>query len=222
MRILAVSAHPDDETLGCGGTLIKHRASGDSISWLIATVAHEPQWSAEVIRKKAAETDRVAAQYGIQQTYKLGLPTGRLDTVPQGDVMHHIGKAVEEARPEVVYLVHGGDIHTDHVALFNATMSVLKPFHMRRLGVRRVLSYEVLSSTEAAPPRPERAFIPQVFSDISATLEEKLKVLALYESEVQAENMPRHPSAVRALARYRGAAIGVEFAEAFMLIRESM
>src|SRR5215210_373795 len=152
MNVLAISAHPDDETLGCGGTLLKHRAAGDSIYWVIATVCHEPQWSASLIARKAEEVDRVAAAYGAER-FKYGFLNARLDTIPIGELMRPIEKTVDDIRPEIVYLLHGGDIHTDHYALFTASMSVLKPFYMRKRGVRRVLGYETLSSTDAAPAR---------------------------------------------------------------------
>ena len=90
----------------------------------------------------------------------------------------------------------------------------------QRFGVRRVLSYEVLSSTDAAPPHPNAAFIPNVFSDVTSHIEGKLEIMALYETEIQSDPMPRSMSVIRALARYRGATIGAEYAEAFMLVRE--
>jgi len=219
MNVLAVSAHPDDETLGCGGTLLKHRAAGDKLFWVIATVCHEPQWPAAVIERKAAEVDRVAAAYEAQP-FKLGFLNARLDTVPVGDLMRPIETLVDDIKPEIVYLLHGGDIHTDHHALSIAMMSVLKPFYMMRRGVRRVLGYETLSSTDAAPPGAGRMFVPNVFSDITPYLERKLDIMRLYETEIQAEPMPRSPSAIRALARFRGSTINTEYAEAFALIRE--
>lgn len=219
MNVLAISAHPDDETLGCGGTLLKHRAAGDSIFWIIATVCHEPQWSAGVIERKAHEVERVAAVYGAERI-KFGFKNARLDTIAIGELMKPIERAVDDIKPEVVYVVSGGDIHTDHLALFTATMSVFKPFYMKRRGVRRVLGFETLSSTDAAPPRAERAFVPNVFSEITPYMDAKLDVMALYETEVQPEPMPRSPSAIRALARYRGSTISTEYAEAFALIHE--
>ena len=219
-NILVISVHPDDETLGCGGTMLKHRAQGDTLYWLIVTQAHEPQWSPDVIERKAAEVERVAAAYGIQQYSRLGFPTIRLDTVPQADLIDGIRDYIAQVRPQTVYLIHRGDVHTDHHAVFVATMSVLKPFYMAQPGVRRVLSYETLSSTEAAPPHHTRAFIPTVYSDITPYVDRKIEIMGLYESEAQPEPMPRSPSAIRALARYRGATIGVEYAEAFVLVRE--
>ena len=219
MNVLAISAHPDDETLGCGGTLLKHKAAGDSIFWIIATVCHEPQWSAAVIDRKAEEVERVAEAFGAKR-YKLGFPNARLDTIGTGELMRPIEKIVDEISPEIVYLLHGGDIHTDHHALFDASMSVLKPFYMKRRGIRRVLGYETLSSTDAAPQRGERMFMPNVYSDITPFLEQKLDVMRLYETEIHKEPMPRSPSAIRALARFRGSTISAEYAEAFTLIRE--
>ncbi len=142
--------------------------------------------------------------------------------MPQSDLIAAIRDVITPIKPQVVYLVHSGDIHTDHHATFLATMSVLKPFYMTQLGVRRVLSYETLSSTEATPPHPARAFVPDVYSDITPYIDRKIEIMGLYESEAQPELMPRGPSAIRALARYRGATIGVEYAEAFKLIREIM
>jgi hypothetical protein len=101
-------------------------------------------------------------------------------------------------------------------------MSVLKPFYMTQLGVRRVLSYETLSSTEAAPPDPARAFVPEIFSDITPYLDRKIEIMALYESEAQPALMPRAPSGIQSKARQRGATIGIEYAEAFKLIWEIM
>jgi LmbE family N-acetylglucosaminyl deacetylase len=221
MNVLAISAHPDDETLGCGGTLLKHRNAGDSLFWIIATVCHEPQWSAETIERKAVEVERVAKAYGAQ-CFKLGFLNARLDTVAVGELMKPIEGLVDDIRPEVVYVLHGGDIHTDHHALSLAVMSVLKPFYMMRRGVRRVLGYETLSSTDAAPPGAGRMFVPNIYSDITPHLEEKLDIMRLYETEIHAEPMPRSPSAIRALARFRGSTINTEYAEAFALIRELM
>ncbi len=158
--------------------------------------------------------------YKMQQFFKLGFPTIRLDTIPLADLIGRIRDVIQEVKPEVVYLVHGGDVNSDHAVVFKATMSVLKTFYMRKWGVRRVLSYETLSSTEAAPPQPDRAFVPNVYRDITPYIEQKVEIMGLYESETHSDPWPRGPSAIRALARYRGASIGVDYAEAFMLIRE--
>jgi len=220
MNVIAISVHPDDETLGCGGTLLRHRAAGDQVSWLVVTQASEPQWPAEIIERKAAEVRAVADAYGMSRTVKLGFPTVRLETIPQADLMERIREALVDLQPETLYLVHDGDVHTDHHVVFQATLCVVKAFYMNKLGVRRVLSYETLSSTEAAPPQSHRAFVPTVYRDITPHLDRKIEIMGLYASESQPDPLPRGPSAIRALARYRGATIGVDYAEAFVLIRD--
>ena len=220
MNVLAISAHPDDETLGCGGTLLRHRADGDNLHWIVVTQAHTPKWSQEVIDRKAAEVTAAATAYSMQSVQKLGMPTIRLDTVPLEEIISGLGRIIEKIRPEIVYLPHQGDVHTDHHAVFLGAMSVMKAFRMRALGVKRVLSFETLSSTEAAPPLAPRAFVPNVYTDISKHIDRKIEIMNMFASETQPDPFPRGPSAIRALGRFRGASIGVEYAEAFMLIRE--
>lgn len=220
MRVLVIAPHPDDETLGCGGSLLKHQANGDSLSWLVATRGHEPQWSAELLEQKENEISAVANAYGFENTLRLNFPTIKLDNLSLDEVIGAIRDAINDAAPDCVYLNHFGDVHSDHRVVFEATMSVLKPFYHNQHGVKRVLSYEILSSTDALPPHPARAFVPNVFTDVTEFLERKLEIMSLYQSELQPFPLPRALDSLRGLARYRGATIGAQFAEAFMLVRE--
>ena len=220
MRILVIAPHPDDETLGCGGSLLKHKSKGDSLSWLIATRGHEPQWSAELLERKETEIANVSAAYGFENTFRLSFPTIKLDTIPLDEIIVAIRDAVTDCKPDVVYLNHFGDVHSDHRVVFEATLAVLKPFYSGKHGVKKILSYEVLSSTDAAPLNPARMFVPNVFNDVTDFWEKKLEIMALYESELQEYPLPRALDSLRALGRVRGATIGAEFAEAFMLVRE--
>jgi N-acetylglucosamine malate deacetylase 1 len=220
MKVLIISVHPDDEALGCAGSILRHGARGDEVHWLIVTQTYQPRWPEEVTARKAKEVETVAAAYGMKSVTRLGFPTAKLDVVPQGELIASLAKAIEAVRPEWIYLVHDGDVHTDHHVIFTATMCVLKAFYMKKLGVRRVMSYETLSSTDAAPPQYQRAFVPTIYHDISPCLERKLGIMRMFETEAQPDPFPRGSSAIRALARYRGATVAVEYAEAFMLIRE--
>lgn len=219
MKVLVVSVHPDDETLGCAGSILKHRAAGDEVSWLIVTAPFEPKWKLSEIECKAREVDAVAAALDVSRVIRLGFGSTTLDTVPQSDLMAAIRGAVEKTSPETVYLINRSDIHSDHGAVFEAVMAVLKAFHSRST-VRRILCYETLSSTDAAPALLERAFVPNTFSNITPYIEKKLSTMQLYESEHQPYPQPRSVETIRALGRVRGATIGVEYAEAFMLLRE--
>jgi N-acetylglucosamine malate deacetylase 1 len=220
MRILAIAPHPDDETLGCGATLLKHKAQGDTLFWLIVTRGHEPQWPAELIARKDAEIKKVCDAFGFEQVFPLGFPTIKLDTIPLDEIIVALRNAIDAAKPECVYLNHSGDVHSDHRVVFEATMSVLKPFYSSRTGVRRVLSYETPSSTEAMPAGVGNSFAPNVFNDVTPHLARKLEIMSMYETEQQPFPLPRSSESLQALARYRGSTIGAEFAEAFMLVRE--
>ena len=218
MRVLSIAPHPDDETLGCGGALLKHKAAGAAIFWLVVTRGHEPQWSGEVLEQKEREIAAVKNAYGFDELFRANLPTIRLDTLPLEDLINGIRESITTARPDIVYLNHFGDIHSDHRAVFEATMSVLKPFYSH--GVKRILSYEIPSSTDAMAPHPSRAFVPNVFIDISKFIDRKLEIMSLYGTEVHQYPMPRSLDSIKALARFRGSTIGVEYAEAFSLVRE--
>jgi LmbE family N-acetylglucosaminyl deacetylase len=220
MRVLAIAPHPDDETLGCGGTLFKHKIAGDELSWLIVTKGEAGQWPAELLEKKRQEIDEVAGAYGFEQVVRLGLPAARLDVLPLEEVIHAIRGALKETRPELVYLNHRADVHSDHRVVFQAAMSAMKPFDTNAHGVKRILSYETLSSTDAMAPDCSGSFVPGVFSDITGQIEAKLELMSKYESEIQASPLPRSLDSIRALARVRGATIGVQYAEAFQLVRE--
>ena len=217
-RITVISVHPDDETLGCGGTLLRHAAAGDRLSWVIVTAGWEPKHPRDLIAAKAAEVDRVAKAYGMTDVRRLGLPTTRLRELPMQQIVDAIGPAIEAVDADTIYTVHGGDVHTDHQAVFESISIVCKPFR-NKPRPRRILSFETLSSTDAAFPGPG-PFTPTVFVDITPHIDRKVEIMAMFATETQQYPQPRSAESIRALARYRGGSIGREYAEAFVLLRE--
>jgi len=219
MKILSISVHPDDETLGCGGTLIKHKNCGDDIFWLILTDASEKLgYSQEFVTKRQKQIKAVSQKYQFSKTYSLSLPTTKLHQVDFSEIITKISSVIQEIQPEVIYTVNRSDIHTDHQVAAKAVMSSTKSF--RNHFIKRILMYECISETEISPPLPENIFIPQVYSDISGFLEKKIEIMKIYESELQESPLPRSVENMKALARFRGSTVSVEYAEAFMLCRE--
>lgn len=218
MIVLSVAVHPDDETLGCGGALLKHSRAGDSLHWLILTKACAPDYSEQEIERQRRQVDAVRHAYPFETVDWLSYCTAKLEAVPLRDLAHGIQDAVDRLRPGVVYIPHRSDAHSDHRMAFEALQAVFKTFHVRSRGLQRLLSCEVLSETEAAFAKEAGAFAPNTFVDIGDVLERKLEIMGLYISEVQTGHLPRSASSIRALARYRGAALGIEYAEAFMTL----
>jgi len=220
MKVLAIAVHPDDETLGCGGALLRMAAEGASLHWLLLTSIHPSFGTPAEAARQERQVEAVREAYPFATLDWLRHPTAELERVPMGQLVSQIREVVARVRPELVFIPNRSDAHSDHRIAFQASHAVLKSFHLKSLGVRRVLLCEIISETDAAAPLAENAFVPNVFVDISATLERKLELMAQFQSEVQPEPLPRSLSAIRAQARFRGATMAVPYAEAFMLLRE--
>lgn len=217
--ILVVAPHPDDETLGCGGTLLRHTNEGDAVHWLIVThILEDLGFSEDQIATREREIQDVAHRYGVTGVTNLGFPTARLDAVPMGDLVEAIGKVIREVEPETVYVPYRNDIHTDHPIVFDAVASCTKWF--RYPSVQRVLAYETLSETDFVIDPDASKFHPNVFVDVTDHLDAKIEIMRLYESEVGEHPFPRSEKSLRALATLRGSASGYPAAEGFMLLRQ--
>jgi len=217
-RILVVAPHPDDETIGCGGTLLRHKARGHEIAWVLVTgICEAHGWPPGTVQRRDAEIEKVRQLYGFDVTYRLGFPTTRLDTLPIGDIVAAMSTAFAEFKPEEVLVPHRSDAHTDHKIVFDAAAACTKWF--RYPTVRRVLAYETLSETDMALGL-SGCFKANSFANITDFLERKLEIMQVYESEVGMFPFPRSLEALRALAALRGAGAGYAAAEAFELLRE--
>lgn len=216
-NVIVISAHPDDEILGLGGTLVRHRDAHDSLNWIIATNIFEHQgFSKNRIEKRQAEIELVAQQLKMK-TFKLELPTMTLSPSDLQTLIPVISEIFQKTQPERVYVINRSDAHSDHRVLFDAVMACTKSF--RYPFIRDVWMYECLSETEFAPPLPEKAFIPNCYVDVSMQMEEKLQLMRIYESELEEHPFPRSERNIKALATFRGATVGVEYAEAFQILK---
>jgi len=216
--VLVVAPHPDDETLGCGGTLLRHRLEGDRIHWLIATSMGDTEYPHAQVAERNAEIDGVANAFSFTSVHQLGLPAAGVDRVTRADVVRAIGRVFQLVMPSVVYLPYAGDAHSDHATIFHASASCTKWFRFE--SITEVLVYETLSETDAGIDPDSRGFRPQLFVDISSQLEEKLRIMTIYRSELEDFPFPRSIEAIRALAMWRGAAMGAHAAESFIILRQ--
>ncbi len=217
-NIIVVSAHPDDEVIGAGGTLLKHRANGDKIHWLIITNVFEDKgFSKERVESRAKEIEKVAGLFGMSSVHQLNYPTMMLSSSSLLTMVPEISAVFNEVKPEIVYCVNRSDAHSDHRVTFDAVMACTKSF--RYPFVKQVLMYECISETEFGANLAENVFLPNYFVDISAYFTKKMEITAVYESEIGMHPFPRNTRNIEAIATFRGATAGVEYAEAFQLVK---
>lgn len=215
-KILVVAPHPDDETLGCGGTILRDKLEGHELFWAIATEPSEALgWSAGQIKRRDLEIKMVAEKYHFSKVFNLHLPAIKLDTLPLTDIIKKISDIYETIKPEIIYMPCLFDVHTDHQIIGKALQSTYKWF--RYSHIKRVLMYETPSETEFNFIE-KRVFKPNVFIDISESLEEKIEIMKLYKSEFGKHPFPRSEKLIRALATLRGSQSGFDAAEGFELV----
>lgn len=218
MNILVIAPHADDEILGVGGTMAKYIDEGSNVYVCVVTRPKEPVFKDELLDIIRNETASAHGYLSVSDTYYLDFPAVMLETVPRYELNAAILNIVERVRPDTVYIPHFGDMQRDHQLVAEAAMVALRPRGQH--PVKKVLAYETLSETEWNIPHAANAFIPNVYYDISEFMEQKIKAMAYYQSQLGEFPNPRSADAIRALAKYRGSTIHVQAAEAFMLVRE--
>lgn len=218
-KVIVIAVHPDDETLGCGGTLLRHKAEGDEIYWLIITnITEKDGWEKKFVDKRQDEIDEVSNRFGFKKTLKLDFPTTKLDQVPKGELINAISSIFNEVKPNIVYLPNRSDVHSDHQISFQAAYSCTKSF--RYPFIEKILMMETLSETDFAPALADTAFIPNLYVNIEDYFDKKIEIFKCFESEVMTGPFPRSIETIRSLAILRGSSISKKYAEAFQLLKE--
>ncbi|MDC1317219.1 PIG-L family deacetylase [Flavobacteriaceae bacterium] len=218
MNIVIISAHPDDETLGAGGTMLKHKEGGDKLYWIITTkMKIKDGFSKKRIDLRNKEIQKVSDHYGIEKTFQLDYSTMSLNSESVNQIIPEVSDIFRKIEPNVIYCVNRTDAHSDHKYTFESIMACTKSF--RFPSIKKVLLYECISETEFAPAIPERIFQPNYFVDISKYFHKKIDIMKIYESELDEHPFPRSLKNIEALSVFRGATAGVYYAEAFQLIK---
>jgi LmbE family N-acetylglucosaminyl deacetylase len=217
--VLVVAPHPDDETLGCGGSLLRHRAVGDAVHWLIATETDPSAgFTPERPVEREQEIQSVSARYAFTGVHRLGVASTRLDVEPLGDLVEGVMGVFQKVHPEVVYVPYRDDVHSDHRVVFEAVQACCKSFRSPQL--REVLAYETLSETGFSLAPGAAAFRPTLYVDVTPYLDEKIDIMRVYSSELGTHPFPRSERTIRALATLRGAECGCEAAEGFLVLKQ--
>ncbi|MCD5401737.1 PIG-L family deacetylase [candidate division NPL-UPA2 bacterium] len=223
-KILVIAAHPDDEVLGCGATIAKYSQGGAEVHVVILAeglTSRDNQREREKHATGLSELAQAAQEankiLGVSSVTLHDFPDNRLDSLARLDVIKIVEGFIDQHKPEVVYTHHAGDVNIDHRRIHDAVVAACRP--VPHHPVKRLLFFEVPSSTEWQPPGSAPYFAPNWFEDVSGTLGLKLKALKAYQSEMRPWPHARSLEALEHLARWRGASVGVAAAEAFVLGR---
>ena len=211
-RILVIAAHPDDELLGCGGTIALHTRAGDHVTAAIACEGESLHYG-EDTEEQRTHIEAAAKVLGMEQTRLLGFPDQKLDKITLTEIITPLEMLVREVRPKTIYCQHGGDINRDHELLFKALLVATRP---TETFIESIYAFDTASSTEWAFPR---TFIPDTWVDISSTLHVKLEAMNCYKRELREYPHPRSLQALEFRAKAWGNQICLEAAEVFMTVR---
>ncbi|OLO35890.1 GlcNAc-PI de-N-acetylase [Alkalihalophilus pseudofirmus] len=224
--ILVIAAHPDDEVLGCGGTIAKHAKAGDEVHVVILAEGltsrkneRDRTFYSNQLSKLALAAEKANKVLGVSSLKLYDLPDNRMDSIDRLDVTKLIEQIVDKHKPHIIYSHHIGDVNIDHRCIHQAVVTACRPIPFKH-KVNELLFFEVPSSTEWQPSGSAHPFVPNWYVDVSETLDLKLKALKEYESEMRDWPHPRSILAVDYLAKWRGASTGVNAAEAFILGRK--
>jgi len=216
-KIIVIAPHPDDETFGCGGFLLKEKKFGSKIYWInITSITEKYGWQKDKIIKRNKEIIKVANKYKFDSYFNLDYPTTKLDTFSINDIIENLSAVILKIKPNIILIPNAYDIHTDHQITAKAAIACTKWF--RYPFIKKCLSYETLSETHLS--QGPKFFKPNVFIDITKNLDKKIEIMNIYKSEIENFPFPRSETAIRALANFRGSTSGFIAAEAFELLFE--
>lgn len=215
-KILVVSPHPDDETLGAGGLLLKYKQGNNEIYWLnITDMKEEYGYSKELVEKRQKQIKEVKNIYRFDGFFNLELKPAYLEQYESGEIICKISEIINNIKPNMVILPNRTDAHSDHKIVFDWCYSCTKIF--RYPYIKMILTMEILSETDFA--LPDNAFTPNFFVDITDYFEDKTRIMKIYNSEIGEHPFPRSIEAIESLAKLNGIKAGTRYAEAFKIIK---
>ena len=214
MKILVIAPHNDDEILGVGGTMAKYAKAGHEVIVCEVTAGDLSDEMVQLQKREAIASHELMNV----KTMFMDLPVVGLREMTTRELNSAFLKAINEVKPEIVFIPHKGDMHIDHRMVIEAAMVALRP--VSAPFIEAIYAYETLSETEWNTPSVDNAFIPTVYSDITEEIETKLEAMKCHASQLCDYPHPRSIEAMKALAQHRGSTVCCKYAEAFMSIRQ--
>jgi len=219
MKVLVISAHPDDETIGAGGTLLRHVAKGDKVYWCVITQqGYSPPLPRKILEKARQQIYEVQKAYDIREVFLFGLHTMKLNTMSHIEISSKIKKVVDQVHPDIVYTTPRCDINIDHRIVYECTLVACRP--LPGFLVRQLLSYEICTTSRYGLLSNAGCFNPNIFIDISDYLDRKIEIMSIYQTELCKYPHPRSPEGIKLFAQERGLSVGLKATECFELIRQ--
>lgn len=216
-KILVVAAHPDDEVLGMGGTILKHVDHDDEVNILILSDGETAKCKDTNIARRKKQAKDAASVLGAKKIILEKFPDNKFDSLPLLSIIKKIEEIISEIRPNIVYTHFPYDLNVDHRLTFQAVLTACRP--QPNFCVKKILAFEILSSTEWQIKDSNHVFYPNEYSNINSYIDKKIEVLKIYKDELRRFPHPRSIKGVEILAQYRGMEAGHNYAEAFSLIR---
>src|SRR3990167_9436007 len=206
-KILIVAAHPDDEVIGAGGTILKHAQSGDQVSILLLGDGVTSRGaSAADIKNRASQAMRAAERLSVKKVFLEALPDNKFDSVPLLEIVKMVERVIFKIKPKIIYTHFGDDLNIDHRLTFQAVITACRP--LPKFFVKKILAFETLSSTEWQAKKKKSLFCPTYYNDIGYFISKKIKATEVYRKELRNYPHPRSKQGIKILAQYRGLEAG--------------
>ncbi len=216
-KILVVAAHPDDEVLGAGGTILKHIKDRDQVNILILSDGETSRGVGNITTRRN-QAKKAAKILGVKKIILEKLPDNKFDSLPLLEIVKKVEKVISEIKPNIIYTHFSDDLNIDHRLTFQAVLTACRP--QPGFFVKKILSFEILSSTEWQKKKKKNLFCPNYYNNISNFIDKKINALTVYADELRPYPHPRSKAGVKILAQYRGLEVGYKYAEAFEIVRQ--
>jgi len=217
-KVVIVSVHADDETLGAGGTILKLKNKNVKVYWLQVSNSHGFGGTDSHFKKKDDQIKKINKFYKFNGVFKLNFEAGEIYKVPKDIFINKASAIIKKIKPDTVFINFHKDVHSDHAYTFENFKFMFKSF--RYPYIKNILMMEIISETDHGPQVALDAFKPNYFVNINKFIAKKCKAMQIYKTEIMKKPLPRSIDTIKALSRYRGSQCGCEFAEAFMVVKQ--